>query len=154
MYVIFTNLAFVQNLGSLCPQAAHRRGVSWNSRKKVIRFNVIPKMCKNDFLDHQFRDLLACQSERLSSFLTNVFVKTYSACWPLIESVDRIKLWTRVRMRKVCFNLPVMFLERYLWKVNENNKSKVILVPKIVSALNLMLQKITTFWNGSNSVKS
>ena len=57
-------------------------------------------------------------------------------------------------MRKVCFNLPVMFLERYLWEVNENNKSKVILVPKIVSALNLIPQKNTTFWNGSNSVKS
>ena len=57
-------------------------------------------------------------------------------------------------MREVCFNLPVMFLERYFWKVNENKKSKVILVPKIVSALNLIPQKITTFWNGSNSVKS
>ena len=57
-------------------------------------------------------------------------------------------------MRKVCFNLPVMFLERYSWEVSENNKSKVILVPKIVSALNLIPQKITTFWNGSNSVKS
>ena len=54
-------------------------------------------------------------------------------------------------MRKVCFNLPVMFLERYLWEVNENNKSKVILVPKIVSALNLIPQKILHFGMGQTA---